>query len=600
MRAPELRLFEGEIIVDNFAGGGGASVGIEMALGRSPDIAINHDAEAVAMHAANHPNTKHYCEDVWDIDPVKVCAGRPVGLAWFSPDCKHFSKAKGAKPVEKRIRGLAWIVVKWAKSVKPRVIILENVEEFADWGPLIERDGKMFPDPLKKGLTFRRWIGNLRSLGYEVDWQEMAACDYGAPTTRKRLFLVARCDGKPIVWPKPTHSEGGHGGLKPWRTAAECIDFSIPTHSIFLTPEEARKVGVKRPLADNTMRRIARGIKKFVIDSAKPFIVPITHTGDDRCHSIDEPLRTITSAKRGEFSLLTPFVARTAHSEVSANSKRWGNGEHRIADPLPTVAASKDFALISPTLIQTGYGEREGQQPRVPGLDKPLGTVVAGGQKHGLVSAFLAKHYGGNETPGSPLSKPVDTITSQDHNALVAAHVSPMYGLKGNETRNGDLFDPLPTVTADPRHALVSSNLVKLKGTCQDGQAIDEPLHTIQAGGNHYAEVRAFLIKYHATGGQMNSLHDPMPTIMATDSIGIVMVDGHEYVIVDIGMRMLVPRELFNAQGLPPDYIIDIEVNGRRLPKDAQVRMVGNSVSPYPACALVMEQFAEQKDEAVA
>lgn len=469
MRNPELRLFDDEIIVDNFAGAGGASVGIEMALGRSPDIAINHDAEAVAMHAANHPTTKHYCEDVWTVDPVKVCAGRPVGLAWFSPDCKHFSKAKGGKPVEKKIRGLAWIVVKWAKAVKPRIIILENVEEFADWGPLVERDGKMFPDPLKKGLTFRRWIGNLRGLGYEVDWQEIAACDYGAPTTRTRLFLVARCDGKPIVWPKPTHAEGGHGGLKPWRTAAECIDFSIPTHSIFLTPAEAKKVGVRRPLANNTMRRIARGIKKFVIDSAKPFIVPLTHQGSDRVEALDEPMRTVTG-----------------------------------------------------------------------------------------------------------------------------------YGLKGNETRNGDLFDPLPTVTADPRHAVVASNLMKFKGTSQHGQSNDEPLHTIQAGGNHYAEVRAFLIKYHTTGGQMNNLHDPMPTIPATDSIGIVMVNGQEYVIVDIGMRMLVPRELFNAQGLPRDYIIDIKVNGKPLPKDAQVRMVGNSVSPYPAEALVVAQFAEQTAEAVA
>lgn len=506
MRSPVLRLFPDELIVDNFAGGGGASLGIEWALGRSPDIAINHDLEAIAMHKANHPNTRHYCEDVWKVDPVEACKGRPVGLAWFSPDCKHFSKAKGGKPVEKKIRGLAWIVVKWAKLVKPRVIILENVEEFADWGPL-GPDSK--PCPLRKGFTFRRWLGCLRNLGYEVDFRELAACDCGAPTTRKRLFLVARRDDLDIVWPEPTHGRG----LLPYRTAAECIDFSLPCPSIF---DRAK------PLAEATQRRIAKGIMRYVIGARQPFIVPLTHQGSDRLQDISAPMCTVTGAHRGE------------------------------------------HALVMPELIQIGYGERAGQSPRVPGIDKPLGTVVAGGQKHAVVAAFLAKHYGGHEGPGSPMSEPVATITACDHNALVASH------------------------------------LVKLKGTSRHGQAVTEPLHTIQASGNHYAEVRAFLMKFYGKGGQWQNLREPMHTIPTKDRIALVTVEGHDYAIVDIGMRMLTPRELFRAQGFPDGYIIDPPCNGKPLTKTTQVRMCGNSVSPYHAKAMARAQFEEQVIEVLA
>jgi DNA (cytosine-5)-methyltransferase 1 len=549
-RDPILRLHHDELIVDNFAGGGGASLGIEWALGRSPDIAINHDREAIAMHAANHPATRHYCEDVWKVDPVEACRGRSVGLAWFSPDCKHFSKAKGGKPVDKNIRGLAWVVVRWAKAVKPRVIILENVEEFAAWGPL-GPDGK--PCPLRKGFTFRRWVGQLRSCGYDVDWRELSACDYGAPTTRKRLFLVARRDGQPIVWPQPTHGYN----LLPYRTAAECIDFSLPTYSIFLTKEEGKRYGVKRPLADNTMRRIARGMERFVINAPNPFIVPITHTGDGRVHSIDEPLRTITSARRGEFMLAAPyFVSR--------------------------------------------YGEREGQAPRALSADRPPPTIVPTQNGAQLVAAFMAKHYGGHETPGSTLQAPIDTITAKDHNALIAAHVSPFYGLKGNEVRNGSLFDPLPTVTADPRHALVASHLTKFKGTCRDGQSLSAPLHTVQAGGYHYAEVRAFLMKYHGTGGQWNALREPLGTVDATDRFGLVTVHGERFYVADIGMRMLAPTELYLAQSFTPGYIIAPVVDGRPLPKDAQVRMCGNSVPPVMAQVMARAQFEEQALEVVA
>lgn len=498
-----------EIIVDNFAGGGGASTGIEAAIGRSVDIAVNHDAEAVAMHAANHPGTRHYCEDVWQIDPVAVCNGSPVGLAWFSPDCKHFSKAKGGKPVSKKIRGLAWIVVRWAKAVRPRIIMLENVEEFATWGPLGE-DGK--PCPIRKGFTFRRWCRSLQNLGYELDMRELRACDYGAPTSRKRLFIIARCDGQQIVWPEPTHGRG----LLPYRTAADCIDWSIPCPSIF---------DRNKPLAEATLRRIARGIMRYVVNSANPFIVPVTHTGGDRVHSIDEPMRTITAAKRGE------------------------------------------LALVSPTLIQTGYGERKGQDPRVPGLDKPLGTIVSGG-KHALVAAFLAQHNGG------------------PHNKNISGRAADT---------------PLSTLTGrGTQQQLVTSHLVKFKGTSRDGQSVDEPLHTVQAGGNHYGEVRSFLITYYGNDKDGGRLQDPMRTITSKERFGLVSVHGVDYQIVDIGMRMLAPHELYAAQGFPSDYIIAPAINGKTLNKTAQVRMCGNSVCPPIAEALVRANFVEKQMEVAA
>lgn len=502
-----------ELIVDNFAGGGGASTGIEAAFGRPVDIAINHDPEAIAMHRMNHPQTQHYCEDVFSVDPLEVTGGQPVGLAWFSPDCKHHSKAKGGKPVEKRIRGLAWVVIKWARTVRPRVIMLENVEEFADWGPLIEgADGKTYPDKARKGLTFRRWVGQLKAAGYHVEHQQLRASDYGAPTRRKRLFVIARCDGRPIVWPKATHGKG----KKAVRTAAECIDWSLPCPSIFER---------KRSLAPATLRRIATGIQRYVIDADKPFIVPITHTGGDRVHSIDEPLRTVTTARRGE------------------------------------------LALCSPTLAQTGYGEREGQSPRALDLHTPL------------VSAFLAQHNGGthgHQSYGHDVRKPVSTIT-------------------GRATQQN----------------LVTSHLLKLKGTSRDGQPVGEPLHTIMSGGTHFAEVRAFLINYYSEGSGKTgaSLRKPLPTIPTRDRIGLVTIEGSDYAIVDIGMRMLQPHELFAAQGFPDDYIRDrgmfINAGGRHEPrpltKTAQVRMCGNSVCPPLSEALVRANFShEQRYEAVA
>ncbi|MEJ0092807.1 MAG: DNA cytosine methyltransferase [Methylocella sp.] len=319
MNAPFIEL-RCELIIDSFAGGGGgASLGIEMACGRSPDIAINHDAEALAMHAINHPATLHLPHNVWKVDPSEVCQRRPVGLLWASPDCKHHSKAKGGKPVKRSIRDLAWVVVRWAKQVRPRVIFVENVEEFRDWGPLGADDR---PCPDRKGKTFDAWLAELRRLGYKVEHRELRACDYGAPTIRKRLFIIARRDGLPIVWPKPTHGVKDNpavksGELLPWRAAADIIDWSLPCHSIFLSREQGRAVGVNRPLAPNTMERIAKGVRRYVIDAASPFIVPVTHAGDSRVHGIDEPLRTVTTSPRGEHALVTPFVTSIAMAKAA-------------------------------------------------------------------------------------------------------------------------------------------------------------------------------------------------------------------------------------------------------------------------------------------
>jgi DNA (cytosine-5)-methyltransferase 1 len=541
MRPPVLRLHAEELIVDNFAGGGGASTGIEWALGRSPDIAVNHDAQALALHEANHPATRHLCEDVFDVDPREACGGRPVALAWFSPDCTFFSKARGARPFRdrnkaRRRRGLAGVVIRWADAVRPRVIAMENVEEFQDWGPLGE-DG--LPDPARRGFNFRRWWARLENLGYQVEMRELRACDYGAPTTRKRLFIIARCDGLPIVWPAPTHGPG----LQPYRTAAECIDWSIPVRSIF---------DRKKPLAENTLRRIARALRRYVVEAAQPFVIPLTHHGERRGHPMDEPLPTITGAHRGELALVSPYLARIGQTS--------GNGKYvnDLRDPLTTATTKAEHLLVAPTMIQTGWGEREGQAPRALDLHKPVGTIMAGGNKHALVSAFLARHYGGHENDGAPLQMSLPTITARDH------------------------------------HSLVTSHLLHLRGTCADGKPVMEPMPTVTAGGNHLAEVRAFLVKYYGTD-QDPQLGLPLHTITTKDRFGLVVVriGGAEFVIADIGMRMLEPLELFNAQGFGKGYLRPVSVKGKPLTREAQVRLVGNSVCPPVAQALVRAQFVE-------
>lgn len=508
-----------ELIIDNFAGGGGASTGIELAIGRSVDIAINHDPAAIAMHETNHPSTKHYCESVWDVDPREVTEGKPVGLCWLSPDCKHFSKAKGGKPVEKSIRGLAWIAVRWAATVKPRVIMLENVEEFVTWGPLTD-DNR--PDPDQKGREFNAFINALGRHGYQVEWKELRASDYGAPTKRKRLFLVARRDGKPIVWPEPTHAEPANpavkaGKVKPWRTAAEIIDWSLPAPSIFER---------ERPLAENTMRRIARGVFKFVLGDPDPFIVKLDRAG-------------VTS----------PFIARIGQTGFGGDRLQYS-----LNDPLTTITTKAEHLLVSPFLAQyhteTAHSEVRGQT-----LKEPIMTLDTS-NRYGLVAAFLAKHYGGNYTgPGTAMTDPVSTITTTDHNALVTSYLMKMY----------------------------STNV---------GQSLTEPLHTITAGGNHFSEVRAFLTQYNGSSiGQ--DVREPLNTISTHDRFGLVIVNGQDYFIVDIGMRMLEPHELFAAQGFPRDYIIDRDAKGNRYPKTAQVARCGNSVPPPFAEHLVRANLPE-------
>lgn len=503
-RPPVFRAFAGELVVDNFAGGGGASTGIEDAIGRPVDFAINHDPEAIAMHRANHPETRHYCQDIYTVDPREACAGRPVGLAWFSPDCTHHSRAKGGKPREKKIRDLAWVVVNWAKAVHPRVICLENVDEFQDWGPLLD-DNR--PDPGRAGETFRAWLAEIAALGYAIEFRSLVAADHGVPTTRKRFYMVARADGAGIAWPAATH---GKGRPAAWRAAAEIIDWSQPCPSIFDRP---------RLLAEATQRRIAEGIRRFVIEAAAPFVIPVTHQGDARVHSIADPLRTVTAAHRGE------------------------------------------LALVAPTMIQTSYGERRGQRPRYLDLHKPLGTVVAGGQKHGLVAAFLAKHYGGGpngvQTPGQPMSRPMGTVTAVDH------------------------------------HALTTAFLTKFQQNSV-GQHLSEPLHTVMAGATRFAEVRAFLLKYYsAPTSQQQGLFDPLHTVTAKARFGLVVIGGEQYQIADIGMRMLQPHELYAAQGFPSDYDIAPTVNGKPLTKTAQIRCAGNSVCPPVAEALVRAQVGQ-------
>ena len=541
-----------EIVVDNFAGGGGASTGIEIAIGRSVDIAINHDPAAIAMHRANHPTTEHYTEDVWKVDPVEACAGRPVALAWFSPDCKHHSKAKGGKPVSKKIRGLAWVAVKWAKAVKPRVIMLENVEEFQDWGRL---DEKNRPDPRYKGETFRRFVGQLEKLGYHVEYRLLRACDYGAPTIRKRFFLIARCDGQKIVWPEPTHAapdsiEVRMGSKKPWVPVSEVLDFSLPCPSIFASSEEImEQYGIRavRPLSENTMKRIARGLMKFVVNNPKPFIVQVNHSGDQfRGQDIDDPLDTIT-AKHGT-GVVAPVLMRNNENAVGSDARKpigtiTTGGHHMLIapsmiqyhseqsedvrgqtvdKPILTVDSSNRYGLVEPFLIQTGYGEREGQKPRVLDMDKPLGTVVAQSNKFAMAAAF---------------------VTQFNNNC--------------------------------------------------DGQSMDAPLNTMTAKSNHFGEVNAFLVKYYGSGDNAVSCELPAPTITAKDRMGLVTVHGEDYKIVDIGLRMLTPRELFDAQGFPPDYIIDVDADGKPYPKSEQVARCGNAVCPPIPTALVRANLPE-------
>ena len=544
-------VINGELIVDNFAGGGGASTGIELATGYSVDIAINHDPEAIKMHKANHPNTKHYCENVWAVDPVKACNGHPVALAWFSPDCKHFSKAKGGKPKDKNIRGLAWVACRWAGLVRPRVIMLENVEEFKTWGPL---NRGHHPIKSKQGKTFERFVQQLTDLGYKVEFRELVAADYGAPTMRKRFFMIARCDGKPIVWPEPTHgsadSEEVKAGLrKPYVGAYTQIDFSRPCPSIFDTSEEIKeKYGIRavRPLAKKTMDRIARGLKKFVLDNPEPFIIQCNHGGERRPNDIREPMPTITG-KHG-YGIVEPYMVQIGQTGFTKDRSK------DVREPLTTIVSKNEHCLISPTLIQyhseTAQGEVRGQT-----IKDPIMTVD-GSNRYGLVTSFLHKYYdGGYKGAGESMEKPLPTVTSWDHNSVVTA------------------------------------NLIQMNNHC-DGRDVRDPIPTITAGDGHFGEVRAFLIKYYGQGtGQ--DIKEPLDTVTARDRFGLVTINGTDYQIVDIGLRMLEPRELYGCQGFPDDYIIDHDYTGKTYPRSEQVRRCGNAVCPPIPAALVKANLPE-------
>lgn len=544
-------MINGELIVDNFAGGGGASTGIELATGYSVDIAINHDPEAIKMHKANHPNTKHYCENVWAVDPVKACNGNPVGLAWFSPDCKHFSKAKGGKPKDKNIRGLAWVALRWAGLVRPRVIMLENVEEFKTWGPL---NRGHHPIKSKQGKTFEKFVQQLNDLGYEVQFKELIAADYGAPTMRKRFFMIARCDGKPIVWPKPTHASADSeevkaGLLKPYVGAYTQIDFSRPCPSVFDTSEEIKeKYGIRavRPLAIKTMERIARGLKKFVIDNPEPFIIQCNHGGERRPNDIREPMPTITG-KHG-YGIVEPTLA--PYMGTNTTNHPGGN----CKDPIHTITTGNQQCLISPTLIQyhseTVKGEVRGQT-----IEEPIMTVD-GSNRYGLVTSFLHKYYdGGYKGAGENIENPLPTVTAWDHNSVVTA------------------------------------NLIQMNNHC-DGRDMRDPIPTITAGDGHFGEVRAFLIKYYGQGtGQ--DINEPLDTVTSRDRFGLVTIDGTDYQIVDIGLRMLEPRELYGCQGFPADYIIDHDYTGKTYPRSEQVRRCGNAVCPPIPAAMVRANLPE-------
>lgn len=572
----QINLLE-ELIVDNFAGGGGASTGIELATGRPVDIAINHDPDAIAMHKANHPYTTHYCESVWDVDPKKVCRGRKVGLAWFSPDCKHFSKAKGGKPVDKNIRGLAWIVLKWAGTVRPRVIILENVEEFQTWGPV--RKGK--PVKSRAGETFRKWKEQLESLGYCIEHRELVAADYGAPTIRKRFFLIARCDGKPIIFPEKTHAPVGseevkEGRKKTWRSAAEIIDWSLPCPSIFDTSAEIKeKYGIRavRPLAENTIKRIIRGLDKFVLNTSAPFLVMVNHTGEFRGQEITDPVQTVT-AKNG-YGLVSP-----------------------ILEPYSIWTVSKaEQCLLMPPLIQ--YHTEQSEKARGQKVTEPLMTLDAS-NRYGVSAAYLTKYYG-NEKGGISAADPLHTVTAKDREAVTAVHMEKFYS--GGYTGCGSSAkEPLGTITAVDHNGISATFLSKFYKT-GIGQETSDPLHTITTSPGHFGLTIVKLERENTDLGHWNEIRELLNQYadykIGCDEILLISIKNQKYFISDIGLRMLTPKELYAANGFPADYIIDKDCDGKTYGKTNQVARCGNAVPPPFAEALVRANLPEMCGEKI-
>lgn len=639
-----------ELIIDNFAGGGGASVGIELATGRPVDIAVNHDADAIAMHSVNHPYTKHYQEDVFAINPEEVTGGRPVGIAWFSPDCKHFSRAKGNKPVEHKIRGLSWVIIKWAmSSVAPRCIFMENVEEIQTWGPLIYVEGKEIsetermpgsfrPDPERAGETFKAFVGMLsdgvapdcpalaeaceflkiergsaeeqrliKGLGYKLEFCTIRACDLGAPTIRKRFYLVARNDGKPIVFPKATHGKGK--GLKPYRTAAECIDWSIPCPSIFER---------KKPLVKNTLRRVARGLDKFVIKNPKPYILEMNY--DNPLQDIDKPMSTQTSANH--HYLITPNlvqanyenppqdVSKPMSTQTAVNkhfvvtptlvecSHKNGPGVHGVHAPMNTQTGKACFAVETPFLTPIGYGEHKKQAPRVNSVNEPVSTVVSSCKQYLTAPALLQYHseQSKGEVRGQKITEPIMTVDGSPRYATIAANIVHYYGGADHASKSDA---PIPTVTTLPRHYLCACNLCVLRKN-MDGKSLDEPMPTLTTSAGHFAEIRTYLLPidnsqelYHWNDVRQ-LLNEYADYSIKENEILIIEIAGIPYFIGDIGMRMLKAKELKLAQGFPVDYIIDIERHiGKKYSEAKQIARLGNAVCPPVATALIRANCAD-------
>lgn len=589
---PQTQVRLDDIYIDSFAGGGGASTGIELATGQPITIAINHDESAIMMHKRNHPQTKHYKEDVWLVDPVEATQGRHVRLAWFSPDCKHFSRAKGAALVDKRIRGLAWIVLRWAGLVKPDVIMLENVPEFVTWCPV--RKGK--PVKKKRGETYQKWLKQLTALGYVVESRVLCAADYGAPTIRTRFCLVARCDGEPIVFPKQTHAKADseevkQGRLKPWRAAAEIIDWGLPCYSIFESKEQIKaKYGARvvRPLRPNTQRRIAKGLDKFVLKSDKPFIVPyiVSNNQNNVPHSIEEPLPTITTGNRN--LLLNPTVAPFIAQQ------KYNNAPQDVQQPLSTVTSVGAHELITPSLIQY-HTEQNGEDVRGQGMDEPLRTVDAS-NRYGLSAMHLTQYFGG-EGHYHSVEEPLATITAMEREGVTAAYLSEWYG---NARDALPVNQPLATITAKDREALTVAHIAHFKGK-DKGQSPSEPLMTVTACDGQFAEVTTTVIKYDPATNPDLSFWPDIRTLLnehcgyhlADDELLLMNIGNAKYYLADIGLRMLSPRELYDAMGFPHDYIIDTDINGNPIKRADQVARCGNAVCPPLARAMVQANLPE-------
>ena len=620
--------FDREVFIDLFSGGGGTSMGIEEATAMPVFAAVNHDPDAIAMHMANHPYTKHYQTSVWDVDPLTACEGRPVGLLWASPDCKHFSKARGGKPVNKNIRSLSWVVLKWALEVRPRVLMMENVEEIRTWGPLIwvMRGGKKvwIPDPEHSGETFTAFIGMLTTgvpedhpaveeachylhigaddpkrqklidgLGYKVEYRELVAADYGAPTTRKRFMLCGRCDGKPIAWPQRTHAprnsqEVKSGKCKPWRSAAEIIDWSLPSYSIFASKQEIKErygVNAIRPLADNTMKRVICGVDKHSIKSLNPFLVTMGYSERPgqapRVHDIADPVGTVVG--KVKWGVAEPVVAPFTFSNTGSSVGAAAN------EPVHTIRTAGGQVLASANLIQ--YHTEQTEQARTAELNKPIPTIDAS-NRYGLATAQLVEYYGNGQAVN--VGEPLHTVTSHDRNALAMVHIQKYFsGVIGSECA-----DPLPTVTAVDHNALCAAHIAEFKG--QDlGQHPDRPLRTITASWGQFADCRAVLAKVDGCRGLgywpeiRELLNKYCGYTMAEDEIILLIIHGIAYFIADILLRMMTPRELYNAMGFPPDYIIDVDHEGRAYPKSKQVARCGNAVCPPMAKAMVQANFPE-------